>query len=141
MVRPDTLITAGFVAILPAFLILPWITAIDGSPVALSGLSLVFGGYDSRPLEYYGLAAVAIALVGAIVPHLMRRHRTVTRVSLAVLGTLSMLLMQIQVPVGLGSISWGVGYWVGVALFVVTAFYAVYVLGAVNERRRRRQRR
>ena len=72
-------------------------------------------------------------------PHLMRRQRTVTRVSLAVLGAGALLLMQMQVPAGIGSLSWGTGYWLGVALFVVTGFYAVYVLGTVHGRQRRRR--
>ena len=61
MIRPDTLITAGFALILPIFAVLPWVVAIDGSQVGLSGVNLAFGPYDSRPLEFYALAAVLIA--------------------------------------------------------------------------------
>lgn len=140
MIRPDAIITVLFAAVLPAFLILPWIVAIEGSQVSLSGLDLAFGQYDARPLEYYALASVAIACVGAVVPNIMPRHKTITRACLAVAGVGAMLLMQMQTPMELEGIEWGVGYWIAVSLFVLTAFYAVYVLGAVNERRRRRRR-
>lgn len=132
--RPDTLITVLFAAIVPAFSILPWIESVEGSQVALSGVGLSFGQYNAQPSEYFALAAVAIAVVGAVVPHLMRRNKTITRTCLAIAGASVLALMQMHTPMGLQSIVWGAGYWISLALFVVTAFVSVYTLGRVHQR-------
>lgn len=136
--RPDTLITALFAAVVPAFLILPWIASVEGSQVALSGLTLAFGQYNIQPSEYFALAAVAIAVVGVVVPNIMPRNKTITRTCLAIAGASVLALMQMQMPEGFETIVWGWGYWLSFLLFIVAAGVALYTLGAVHQRTGRR---
>ena len=66
----DLYISFLFGVVVPAFLFMPWISIIEDFPLALNGMALAFGKYNIQPTEYYGLAMLVIAAVGAIGPPL-----------------------------------------------------------------------
>ena len=139
MPRPDLTITVLFAAILPVFFLMPWISIIEGLPIALSGVGLAFGQYNIQPTEYYALASAITACAGTVVPNVMPKNKTLARTYLALTGVGVTILMQVHAPEGFQGVEWRMGYWMSLLLFAVTAFYSVYVLGRVHERTRRRR--
>ena len=135
----DRYITVLFAVVVPAFLIMPWISIVEDWPFALSGMALAFEKYNIQPTEYYALAAVVIAGTGAIGPHFLPRRKTLTRVGLAFAGMGLTLLMHIHPPEGYPNVQWRMGYWVSLVAFTAAAFVSVYTLGQQQGRRRRRR--
>lgn len=92
--------TIAFVSALVAFIPLPWIIIATSTPTALTGLDLTFGGYTMPPTSSYAWALALLAIFGAVLPYLMRRNRTLTRVYLALAGVICVILTQLHLPAG-----------------------------------------
>ena len=136
----DLYISVLFGVVVPAFLFMPWISIIEDFPFALNGMALAFGKYNIQPTEYYGLAMLVLAAVGAVGPHFLPRRKTLTRAGLALAGMGLTLLMQFHQPEGYSGVQWRMGYWISLSAFTAAAFLSVYTLGHQHGRSRRRRR-
>ena len=128
----NAFITIAFVSALVAFIPVPWITIATGTPTVLTGLDLTLGGYTIPPTSNYVWALALLAIFGAVLPYLMRRYRTLTRVYLALAGVICVILMQLHLPAGYPEIHWGPGYYAAACAFFVASLISMYTLGRIQ---------
>ena len=120
--------TVLFAAVLPCFLLIP----IAAGPVhETAGITVLTS--TSNPAFILAVGVVVSAAAGAVLPHFMRRNRTLTRLILALSGLGCLLAMLFQPPVSLGPVTYEAGYWLTAVLFSVTAFVATYMLGKLSK--------
>ena len=124
--------TIAFVSALVAFIPLPWVILIPNTPAVFTGLDLTLGGHATPPTSNYVLALALLAIFGAVLPYVMRRRRTLTRVYLALAGVICVILMQLHLPAGYPEIHWGPGYYAAACAFFVAALISMYTLGKVQ---------
>ena len=89
-------------------------------------------GYATPPTSNYVWALALLAIFGAVLPYLMRRYRTLTRVYLALAGVICLILMQLHLPAGYPEIHWGPGYYAAACAFFVAALISMYTLGRIQ---------
>ena len=124
--------TIAFVSALVAFIPLPWIVLTPNMPTVFTGLDLTLGGYTVPPTSTYIWALALLAISGAILPYLMRRYRTLTRVYLALAGVICVILMQLHLPAGHPEFQWGPGYYAAACAFFIASLISMYTLGRVQ---------
>ena len=128
----NAFITIAFVSALVAFIPVSWITIATNTPTALTGLDLTLGGYATSPTSNYVWALALLAIFGAVLPYLIRRYRTLTRVYLSLAGVICLILMQLDLPAGYPEIHWGPGYYVAACAFFIAALISMYTLGRIH---------
>lgn len=125
--------TIAFAAVLASLIPLPWVVLIPNTQAAFTGVDLIFGGYTVPATSNYVRVLAVLAVVGAVMPYIMRRNRTLTRVYLALAGVICTVLMQLHLPSGYPDVQWGPSYYTATSAFFVAALISMYTLGRVQK--------
>ena len=108
--------------------LLPWMVI---GTEAISGFDIARGKYGIAPTEWYAALAIAAALCGIVIPLVIRRRRTWSRVWCSVAGLLIMAFFFLHRPEAVSAVSpaTGLGALLTAAAFVINLFLNWAVIG------------